>query len=199
MIAFIKGKIQRSEDNLIIIESSGVGFELIASTTTVSVLSGTTGETTVYTYMQVREDAITLFGFYDIQEKNMFQKLITVSGIGPKLAITVLSGISPSELAIAILTGDMSVLLSVKGLGKKTAERIVVELREKVGRLEDVGKDILSKSTSIAINRNIEDAAFALTALGINKNEAVRLVSRVATSDMTAEEIIKKTLREMGK
>lgn len=198
MIAFIRGKVQRTEENLIIIESNGVGFELIATTSTVSRLSTSSEEVLINTYMNVREDSITLYGFFDLQEKNMFLKLITVSGIGPKLAINILSGISPTDLALSILNADLSVLSSIKGLGKRTAEKIIVELRERVGRIEDLDV-VKSKSFSVTLNQNIEDAAFALTALGINKTEAIKLVSKIAKPDMTAEDLIKKSLRDMGK
>lgn len=198
MIAFIRGKIQRADENLIVIESNGVGFELVTTTSTVSRLHALKDEVLINTYMHVREDAITLYGFYDLQEKNMFLKLITVSGIGPKLSINILSGTTPTDLALGILNADLSALSSIKGLGKKTAEKIVVELREKVGRIEDLELKG-SKLSVVELNQNIEDAAFALTALGINKTEAIKLVSKIAKPDMTAEDLIKITLRDMGK
>ena len=199
MINFLRGKIVNIEENLIVIEtSSGMGFELIATTQACSKFNGELGEVKIETYMQVREDAITLFGFENKNEKNMFLKLITVSGVGPKLAITILSGCDPTSLAMMILNGDSSTLAKIKGLGKKTAEKIIVELRENVGRIEDLSNITNSKSTGI-ISQNIEDAAFALSALGINKTDAIKMASKVATNDMSSEEIIRRCLKDLGK
>lgn len=198
MISFLKGNIISVEENIVVLDVGGVGYELNCSSATASKLSNREKDALIYTYLQVREDAMLLFGFEDKQEKSMFLKLITVPSVGPKLAITILSGITPDSLAISVLNGDIKTLSSIKGVGKKTAEKIIVELREKVGRIEDINSAKIVVQ-SPGLSKNIEDAASALTALGISKTEALKLTSRIATPEMTPEEIIKKTLKDMGK
>lgn len=199
MITYLRGKIDRVEENIIVIETiNGVAFELIATSSACAKFNGEKNEVKIETYLQVRDDAFVLFGFENKNEKNMFTKLITVSGVGPKLASTILSGTDPTSLAIAILNSDVNFLSKIKGLGKKTAEKIVLELREKVGREEDF--ELVAKSQNFGnIPQNIEDAAFALCALGISKTDAIKFASSVATPEMTSEDIIRKCLREMGR
>ena len=123
----------------------------------------------------VREDDISLFGFISQEEKNMFLKLITVSGVGPKMGITILSGMTPDDLAIKIATNDVKGLSSVKGLGKKTAERIILELREKVGKV-DLSKDKTLKEEKVVLSTEDEDAIIALMSLGFTKQECVSAI-----------------------
>ena len=131
MIGYLKGKILSLNSDTALIETGGVGYEVLCSASALSALEGKT-EGEVYTYLQVREDGISLFGFSSPAEKNMFLKLVSVSGVGPKMGIAVLSGMDINSLAVAIASSDVKKLSTVKGLGKKTAERIILELREKV-------------------------------------------------------------------
>lgn len=199
MITYLRGKIDRVEENLIVLETPlGIAFEIIATSAACAKFNGEKSEVKIETYLQVREDAFILFGFENKNEKNMFLKLITVSGVGPKLATTILSGTDPTSLAIAILNSDVTSLSKIKGLGKKTAEKIVVELREKVGREDDLPTS--NKTPQLGkIPQNVEDAAFALCALGISKTDAVKFAGSVATPEMSSEDIIRKCLREMGR
>ena len=131
MIAYIKGKILSADDNVLVIENNGLGYEVVCSAAAKTRLLASGGGE-VYTYLSVREDGVSLFGFDSPAEKNMFLKLISVSGVGPKMGIGILSGISLNDLAIAIAASDIKTLSKIKGLGKKTAERIVLELREAI-------------------------------------------------------------------
>ncbi len=131
MIGYLKGKILSLTADTALIETGGVGYEVLCSASALSSLSGKS-EGELYTYLQVREDGISLFGFSSPAEKNMFLKLVSVSGVGPKMGIAVLSGMDINSLAVAIASSDVKKLSTVKGLGKKTAERIILELREKV-------------------------------------------------------------------
>ena len=133
MIGYIKGKVIHSEAGVILLENNGVGYELVCSGAAFARLV-TDGAGEAYTYLQVREDGLTLFGFVSMEEKNMFLKLTTVSGVGPKMGIAILSQMNINEIAVAIATSDVKGLCAVKGLGKKTAERIILELRERWGR-----------------------------------------------------------------
>lgn len=198
MIAFLKGIVIETEENLVVVQNNGVGYNLIASTETVHRASLQVGEEMMFwTYLAVREDAITLYAFFSKEERAMFKKLITVSGIGPKVAVGILSGISPADLGVAILSQDVSLLTSIKGLGKKTAERIIVELKEKVDKTAT--QNLSKESVSYNSNRETDDAVFALVALGLSKADAVTLVASVYVEGDRAEEIITKSLKNMGR
>lgn len=150
MIYRLSGKIIEKHPNLVVIDVGGVAYEASVSLSTYSLLPEENGVATLYTHMAVREDGVFLYGFATIDEKKLFQLLTTVSGIGPKLAIKILSGIGLEELKNAIGSSDYTVLASVSGVGKKTAERIVVELKDKfdgeifAGALGGVGEDVVS-------------------------------------------------------
>lgn len=198
MIYKIKGKISPVDENTVCVETaSGVSYEVICTSSDVYSFASTEGESTIFTYLQVREDALVLFGFKSLVTKSMFLKLITISGIGPKMAITILSDISPEDLSNAIVNGDTKALSSVKGLGKKTAERIILELKEKVqGTANEIKKS--NKGTN-NLSNNEADSIIALCSLGLSKNQATDLVSRFAEKDMSTEEIVTICLKNMGR
>lgn len=199
MLAFIKGKIAEYNENYLVVEAGGVGYEMTATANAVFKFSPETEIVTVPVYMAVREDAVTLFAFADSNEKSMFLKLITVSGVGPKLAITVLSSISSEDLCIAIATSDIGSLSKIKGLGKKTAEKIIVELREKIGKI-DKGQVKGIEGNSLQIDgQAVEDACIALSTLGLSNADALKLVQKVAEPNMSAEDIIKKCLKDIAR
>lgn len=199
MIAYLVGSIEEKRENSVIVDVNGIGYELTVSNNTLVSLP-IAGETVkILTYMQVKEDGICLFGFATDEEKAMFLKLITVSGIGPKMAIGILSGIKLSDLVIAIVNEDSTLLSKIKGLGKKTAERLCLELKDKI---TTNGIPLLEADSSFSNNYNenaLNDAVETLISLGVNKNEAYRLARSKATADITAEEIILKVLKELGK
>lgn len=196
MIAFITGTIEEKSENGVVINCNGMGYEVQTSTATLSSLPLVGEECKIYTYLQVKEDGISLFGFTTVDERELFYKLISVSGVGPKMAITVLSGMNISDLIVSILKEDTTALSRIKGLGKKTAERICLELKDK---LTPVG-GVLIDDNVIEINENVlDDACEALISLGISKNEALRLARQNANENSTAEEIITSVLRNMGR
>ena len=196
MIAFITGTIEEKSENGVVINCNGMGYEVQTSTATLSSLPLVGEECKIYTYLQVKEDGISLFGFTTVDERELFYKLISVSGGGPKMAITVLSGMNISDLIVSILKEDTTALSRIKGLGKKTAERICLELKDK---LTPVG-GVLIDDNVIEINENVlDDACEALISLGLSKNEALRLARQNANENSTAEEIITSVLRNMGR
>lgn len=132
MIAHLRGTVLEKHPNLVVVEASGVGYEVHIPVSTFTRLPDTGAEAKLRIHMHVREDAMLLYGFFTSEEKLLFEKLITVSGIGPKVALTALSGIAPADLVIAIRSGDIAQLTRIPGVGKKTAERMVVELRDKL-------------------------------------------------------------------
>ncbi len=199
MISFLVGTIEEKRENLLIIDVNGVGYELTISNNTLVSLP-MEGETTkVLTYLQVSENTgVCLYGFATEEEKAMFLRLITVSGVGPKMAITILSGMKLSDLVVAIVSGDSTLLSKIKGLGKKTAERICLELKDKISTTSFNLQETDLPDTSYNENA-LNDAVDTLINLGVNKNEAYRLARSKATADTTAEEIILKVLRELGR
>lgn len=194
MISYIQGKITEKYENSITLECCGIGYEIFVSTNTLNALSFEDENTKILTYLQVREDGVSLFGFSNIKEKDLFLKLISISGIGPKNAIAILSGFSLPELLTAIATGDKKLLCGIKGLGAKTAERIILELKDKID-LSDCEVDNFEN-----LKQNvIDDATDALISLGVNKLDAYRWAKSVATPESTVEEIITKVLKGMGR
>lgn len=193
MFSFIIGTVRYKQDNILILENNGIGYEINVSNQTLFNLPPLNEEVKIHTYFQLREDGVGLFGFLTQEEKQMFLKLISVSGVGPKAAVSILSNISLSDLATSIARQDVKSLSLAKGIGKKTAERIVVELKDKV---EFVGD--LPQEQSFLDTKAIDEACLSLVSLGINKNEALTLARANAKEDSTAEEIIAKVLRSMG-
>ncbi len=193
MISFLKGIIEDKQENLLQIDVNGVGYELCVSTNTLSSLPMQGSAVKVLTYMAVREDGVSLYGFSSQEEKELFSKLITVSGIGPKLAISILSGMSLADLTLAIIKEDLKLLSKIKGLGKKTAERLCLELKDKLSVLGDNSNDATFKTEFD--EDAVQMATDTLISLGINKNDAYMLARSYASKDATAEEIISKALR----
>ena len=199
MIAFLVGTIEEKRENLLTMDVNGVGYELtISNNTLVSLpMEGETAK--VLTYLQVSENTgVCLYGFATTEEKAMFLKLITVSGIGPKMAIAILSGTKLSDLIVAIINEDSNMLSKIKGLGKKSAERICLELKDKVS----TNGLSIDNDTQLSGNYNetaLNDAVDTLINLGVSKNDAYKLARNKATENTTAEEIILKVLRELGR
>lgn len=197
MIGYIKGKVKYCAEGTVLLENNGIGYEIVCSGAAYAKLLGA-GEGEVFTYLQVREDGISLFGFDSVEEKNMFLKLISVSGVGPKMGITVLSSMNINDIAVAIANSDVKKLTAAKGLGKKTAERIILELREKVAaaQIPETGGKIAEPAEKVTDKE--EDAVVGLMSLGYTRAESVRAVKRAEESGaVTMEEIIMAALRTM--
>lgn len=198
MIGYIKGKVIANSDNVILLENGGIGYEITCSVSAFSKMMQDR-EGGLFTYLQVKEDGISLYGFASQEEKSMFLKLISVSGVGAKMGITVLGGMSLKDLALAIATSDVKSLSKIKGLGKKTAERIIVELRESVSSVGDKSEGLESFAQSATIGNDGENAVLALISLGYNRSVAVKAVSgAIATGANAVEEIIAVALRSLG-
>lgn len=194
MYNYIKGKITDINENTLVVETNGVGYEFTVSASTASELSMKDGEVKVYCYLNVREDEMSLFGFSSAQEKEMFLKLKKVDGVGPKSAITILSGLRVEQLASAVVRGDIKLISSVKGVGKKTAERIILELKDKVDKeLAESGEELpVVASGKVTVN---EEAVLALMTLGFTRLESETAVSKVNPDGLTLEQIIFNALR----
>ena len=190
MISFLVGIIEEKSDSTLTLDVNGVGYELGISRSTYLSLPAEGERAKVLTFMSVREDGVSLFGFATKEEKELFLKLTSVSGIGPRVAIGILSGMPISELIKSILQGDLRSLSAIKGLGKKTAERLCLELKDKlspVGVLSENEKTFDYDEDAVAL------ATDTLISLGVNKNEAYNLAKSNAGPNATAEEIISKS------
>lgn len=175
MIGFLKGKILSLSPEAALIETaSGIGFEVLVTGAAYESLAGK-NEGELFTYMQTREDGVSLFGFSCVEEKEMFLKLISVSGVGPKLGISVLSSMKAGDVAAAIAMNDIKRLSTVKGMGKKTAERIILELREKVSMSSAQNSD--GEIVPVKVSAGDEDAVVALMTLGFTRAESVKAIS----------------------
>ncbi|MDY4676307.1 MAG: Holliday junction branch migration protein RuvA [Candidatus Borkfalkiaceae bacterium] len=196
MIGYVYGKVMYNDGNLLLVENGGIGYEITCSSAAFCRMMEKR-EGGIYTYTQVKEDGIALFGFDTIEEKKMFLKLISVSGVGAKMGVTVLGSMNLKDLALAIATSDVKSLSRVKGLGKKTAERIIVELREKVSA-EDT-EPLPAGVAPAASGSDAENAVTALMSLGYNRVTSVKaLNAALAAGASTVEEIIAAALRSLG-
>ena len=197
MIGYIKGKVLSANSGVVLIENNGIGYEVICSAAVYQKLQEDKGGE-VYTYLAVREDDVSLYGFISPEEKNMFLKLITVSGVGPKMGITVLSNMKLSDLAVKIATSDVKGLSAIKGLGKKTAERIILELREKI--TADVEVEEKSQAVVYEDDGDNEDAIIALMSLGFSRQESEKGISLARSQGASSvEEIIALSLKNLAK
>jgi Holliday junction DNA helicase RuvA len=194
MIGYLKGKILSKKPTKLLIDVNGVGYLVNISISTFEKIADLE-EVSLYTYLAVRESALDLFGFYSLSEKEMFEVLIGVNGIGPKSAQGILSGIQIADLKEAVRTGNISRLVSIPGIGKKTAERMLIELRDKVDSVADTGENIVSGSSSVR-----GDAIAALTNLGYNQKIAERIVQAVLDKNPNSsiEDVIKNSLSALN-
>ncbi len=198
MIAFIKGKVIDEFEGGVVLENNGIGYEILCSAALLAKLSAEK-EGGVFTYLQVKEDGLSLFGFDNKEEKRMFLKLISVSGIGPKMAMGILSGMRVNELATAIAMNDVKGLSGIKGLGKKTAERIILELRESVSA-ENAAIAAEESFAAPVFTSEDEDAIIALMGLGfsgIQSRNAVKTAKEQGAE--TIQDVISFALKSMGK
>lgn len=202
MIYSLTGKISMIDENLIVVDTGAVAFEVICSSYTAYKVSEKQEPQTILTYLQTREDGMSLFGFLDKKEKLLFSDLILVSGVGPKMAITILSGLQIDELIKAIVSGDVKLLSSIKGLGKKTSERIVLELNSKLGgesSLENLISNDLNSSGTPALSKEMEEAYDVLVNMGVQKVSATESVKNNYKSGMTSEQLILECLKNLHK
>lgn len=193
MIGYLSGKVISIKPTQLILDVNGVGYQIFISISTFEKISEN-NLISLYIHTHFREDSLSLYGFYSEKEKEMFELLISVSGIGPKVALSILSGISVEDLSNAILHADLNRLLSIPGVGRKTAERIVLELKSKVS-------DLISSSHSSKDYSIKQQAISALVTLGYNQKSSEKIVRELMANspNLSLEEIIKKSLLEFSK
>lgn len=203
MISYIKGEIVYNDSDSLIVENNGIGYKVIVPAFSAQKLCAQKGQVTVYTYMSVREDGITLFGFSSVEERSLYEKLISVSGIGPKAAVSILGVLTPSQLITAIVSADSAAIARAPGIGKKTAQRVILDLKDKIGNddIADIfdGNGGTAVSETAAAGDDRSESVEALVALGYSRSEAVKAVSRVYNEGMDVQKILSASLRELSR
>ena len=194
MITHIKGKLVEKSPTSVIIEVNGIGYLINISLNTFSAIPDQEN-LKLYTHLQIKEDSHTLFGFYSRKEKEIFRLLISVSGIGASIARTMLSSLSPEQIIQGISIGDSAMIQSVKGIGLKTSQRVIIELKDKVLKIYDLDDKISFQNNNTAK----EEALSALEVLGINKKTSEKLVDKIIldNADASVELIIKEALKNL--
>ena len=198
MYAYINGKIADKANNYVVIDNSGIGYKIYMSLVAIEKLPDVGETQKVYTYYHVREDNISLYGFLSNEELRMFELLLSVSGIGAKLALQILSAISPSSFALAVISNDVSKIVKIPGIGSKTAARIVLELKDKLKTEEAISKNEKIEK-AIHMDDKDNEAITALQVLGYTRKEIEKAIEHIDTENSSVEEIIRKALAILGK
>ena len=199
MYSYIKGSLEIKANGFVIIDNNGIGYKIFMSENGIEALGEIGENVKVYTYYHVREDNISLFGFTSNEELRMFELLISVSGVGAKSAINMLSAITPSDFALAIISNDISSLVKVPGIGAKSAQRIILELKDKLKTEEAISKADSKIKVVIKQNNNADEAIAALQVLGYNKKEVEKALEEIDSLALSVEDIIRKALMFLAK
>ena len=198
MIAYVKGTLEVIGEDYAILDVGGVGFQVFTPINEDLLRVGIGNEVKLHTYMNVREDAMILYGFMDTDSLKMFEMLIGVTGVGPRSALGMLSSMDVTQLSLAIARDDKKALTKIPGIGAKTAARIVLDLKDKVSFAASNTPEVSMDLTPQAAHTGpAAEAVMALVSLGYSESEAKRAVSKVASSDMTVEEILRRSLKEL--
>ncbi|HZJ58118.1 MAG TPA: Holliday junction branch migration protein RuvA [Clostridia bacterium] len=197
MFAYIKGKLAEIHPQKVVLEVGGIGYEIKVSESIMSKLPGKGNQIKLHTYFNVREDTQELYGFFDMEEKSIFEKLITVSGIGPKVSMAILSVLTPTQLALAIVTDDIKTLCTAPGVGKKTAQRMVLELREKIDKEALMGRGE-ADFEDVAVDGHNE-VIEALMALGYQPQDARFAFNAIEDKDQDVSTLIRLSLKSMDR
>ena len=199
MYAHIKGNLEVKTNGYIVIDVNGVGYKIFMSETAIEKLGEVGNIVKVYTYLRVREDDMSLYGFNTNEELRMFELLLSVSGIGAKSAIGILSNITPSSFALAVISNDVAKIKSLPGIGAKSAQRIILELKDKLKTEETISEEERSEIlVSTKQNENTNEAVAALQVLGYSKKEIEKALESIDTQKLTVEDIIKIGLRNLA-
>lgn len=197
MFAYIKGSLEVKSINYVVVENNGIGYKIYMSSKSIGTIGNIGEQVKVHIHYHVREDDISLYGFNSEEELRMFEILINVSGVGVKSALTMLSDITPSSFALAVINDDVTRLTKVPGVGKKTAQRLILELKDKL-KSEDIASEEIEVEEKKNNNIN-NDVVVALQVLGYSKKEAETVLEKIDTNDLSIEETIKQALKYLGR
>lgn len=208
MLAYIKGTLEMKMTGYIVIDVGGLGYKVFMSDVGIEKLGNLGDKIKVHTYYKVREDDISIYGFNTLEELKMFELLIGVSGVGAKTALTMLAVCEPSEFALAVISEDVKALTEIPGIGPKSAKRIILELKDKISKeqqVESINNQINKSSKidnklqdAISVNNKVSEAIAALQVLGYNKKEIEKAINTLDKNNLTTEELIKKGLALLG-
>ena len=197
MISYIKGKLEAKNLDSVTIDVGGIGYKIFMSVNSMDRLGEAGADVKVYTYMRVREDDISLYGFCSNEELKMFEQLLGVSGVGAKSALSILANISPSSFALAIITGDINTLKGLPGIGAKSAQRMILELKDKMKTQEAIQTEAVPMQISVK-NDKAKDAIDALQVLGYSRRDIEAVISKINIEELSVEDIIKQGLKYLG-
>lgn len=201
MLAYVKGTLAEKENGYIVIDVGGLGYKVLMTNKDIQNLDEIDSIIKVYTYYKVREDDISIYGFVSKEELRMFEILISATGIGTKSALSILDNIEPSDFALAVITNDVSKIVKLPGIGAKTAQRMIVELKDKINTEETMNKanTMKVKEKNIKQTENNDEAISALQILGYSKKDIEKVMENMDTNNMKIEDIIKEALKLLSK
>lgn len=201
MFAYIKGSLEVKTTGYIVVETNGIGYKIFMSETAIERLGEIGSIVKIHTYVKVREDDVSIFGFNTNEELRMFELLLSVSGIGAKSAITILSNISPSSFALAVISNDINTLKKLPGIGVKSAQRVILELKDKLKSEEAINKNDKVEEIKIAIHEDekVSEAISALQVLGYSRKEIETAMEKIDTTSLSVEDIIRKGLNNLAR
>lgn len=200
MLAYIKGSLEMKFDNYVVIDVGGLGYKVFMSEKAIEEIGNIGDIVKVHTYYRVREDDISIYGFLSNEELKMFELLLGVSGIGAKSAITILSNITPSSFALAVITNDTSKLVKIPGVGAKSAARIILELKDKIKTIEAKSQETSNQLQEAIIDDNkLQEAISALQVLGYNRKEIEKVFEKMDIETLSLEDMIRKGLSILAK
>ncbi len=203
MLAYIKGILEIKTKGYIVVEAGGLGYKIFMPESTIANTGNIGDKVQIYTFMRVREDDVSLYGFLTNEELRMFELLLSVSGIGAKGALGILSNITPSQFALAVISNDVAILKKVPGIGQKTAQRAILELKDKLKKEQEIsiaeGEETSNIEQVIKEDEKVSEAISALQVLGYSKREIVEALQTIEVTSLSVEDIIKKGLANLAK
>lgn len=203
MLAYIKGILEIKTKGYIVVEAGGLGYKIFMPESTIANTGNIGDKVQIYTFMRVREDDVSLYGFLTNEELRMFELLLSVSGIGAKGALGILSNITPSQFALAVISNDVAILKKVPGIGPKTAQRAILELKDKLKKEQEIsiaeGEETSKIEQVIKEDEKVSEAISALQVLGYSKREIIEALQTIEVTSLSVEDIIKKGLANLAK
>ena len=199
MIAFVSGILEMKLNSYIVIDVGGIGYKVFMAENVIDSLEDVGTKVKVYTHQHVREDDISLYGFLTMEELNMFELLISVSGVGAKSALGILANIEPSSFALAVISNDTSKLVKIPGIGAKSAARIILELKDKLKNQDALDKKDVNTKLPKINDESIDEAICALKVLGYTRKDIEKVFEKIELSNLTVEEIIKQGLKYLSR
>ena len=203
MLAYIKGILEIKTKGYIVVEAGGLGYKIFMPESTIANTGNIGDKVQIYTFMRVREDDVSLYGFLTNEELRMFELLLSVSGIGAKGALGILSNITPSQFALAVISNDVAILKKVPGIGPKTAQRAILELKDKLKKEQEIsiaeGEETSNIEQVIKEDEKVSEAISELQVLGYSKREIIEALQTIEVTSLSVEDIIKKGLANLAK